>query len=37
MKILLKDFNAKDARENILKLTIGNGTYIRIVMIRVLE
>jgi len=37
MKILLKDFNAKDGRENILKLTIGNGAYIRIVMIRALE
>jgi hypothetical protein len=37
MKIILRDFNVKFGGENILKPTIANGNYIRIVMIRVLE
>jgi len=37
MNILLGDFNAKVERENIFRLTIGNGVYIRIVMIMILE
>ena len=37
MKILLGDFNAKMEREDIFRPTIGNDSYIRIVMTFVLE
>jgi len=37
MNILLGDLNAKVGRENIFKPTIGNESYIGIVMVMVLE
>jgi len=37
MKILLGDFNAKVARENISNRKLGIRFYIRIVMVKVLE
>ena len=37
LKIILRVFNAKVERENIFKPTIGNESYIRIIMIMVLE
>jgi len=37
MNILLGDLNAKVGTENIFKPTVGNESYIRIVMVMVLE
>jgi hypothetical protein len=37
MKILLGDFNAKAGRKTIFKLTIGNESHMRLVMIMMLE
>jgi len=37
MKILLRDFNAKEERENIFKPTMWTRVYIRIIMIMVLK
>jgi hypothetical protein len=37
MKILLGDFNEKLRRWDIFKQTIGNGVYIRIVMMVMIE